>query len=346
MKILVLSNNFYPFIGGIEVNSEILASAFLKHKHEVCVLTWSRDTGEKIFPFRVVRHPSYKKILELHSWADVVFENNPCLRLSWPGLLFGRPSIVVLNTWLTGENSSYGVQEKLKIFWLKRAKKVIAVSQAIRRGIWPSATVIVNPYRKDLFKNLPDVKKTEDFVFLGRLVSDKGVDMAIRAIQRLKKIIEVDKDLGVKPSLTIIGEGEERENLEKLVEELELQNNVDFKGSLTGEELVYCLNQHRYIIIPSVWEEPFGIVALEGMACGCLPIASDGGGLPEAIGQAGILFRKGDLDELITRILEVLRNSEIEHQYRSKIKAHLAYHQSHLVAKRYLEVIEDAVFKK
>lgn len=345
MKILILSNNFYPFIGGIEVNSEILASAFLKHKHEVCVLTWSRDTGEKKFPFSVIRDPSYKKILELHSWADVVLENNPCLRLSWPGLLFGRPSVVVLNTWLS-KGTNNRLQEVLKLLWLRRAKKVIAVSHAVRRGIWPAATVIVNPYRKNLFKNLPDVKKTEDFVFLGRLVSDKGVDLAIRAIQKLKKIIEVDKDLGVKPNLTIIGEGEERENLVNLVDELDLQDNVDFKGPLIGEELVHCLNQHRFIIIPSIWEEPFGIVALEGMACGCLPIASNGGGLPEAIGRAGILFRKGDLDELITRILEVLRNSEMEHQYRSQIKTHLAYHQANIVTKRYLEVIEDAVFNE
>lgn len=327
------------------MNSEILASAFLKHKHEVCVLTWSRDTGEKKFPFSVIRDPSYKKILELHSWADVVLENNPCLRLSWPGLLFGRPSVVVLNTWLS-KGTNNRLQEVLKLLWLRRAKKVIAVSHAVRRGIWPAATVIVNPYRKNLFKNLPDVKKTEDFVFLGRLVSDKGVDLAIRAIQKLKKIIEVDKDLGVKPNLTIIGEGEERENLVNLVDELDLQDNVDFKGPLIGEELVHCLNQHRFIIIPSTWEEPFGIVALEGMACGCLPIASNGGGLPEAIGRAGILFRKGDLDELITRILEVLRNSEMEHQYRSQIKTHLAYHQANIVTKRYLEVIEDAVFNE
>lgn len=342
MKILFLSNNFYPFIGGIEVNSEILARAFAKQGHEVRVLTWSLDPGKKLFSFQVIRNPGFSTLMKLHKWADMVFENNPCLRLAWPALLFGRPSVVTLNTWLATDNGTIKLHEKLKLFWLMRAKKVIAVSHALRRGIWPSAIVIVNPYRKNIFKIIP-VKKTEDFVFLGRLVSDKGADLAIKALYRLKKIVAIQYDLGIKPNLTIIGEGEERENLENLVKKLSLENNVDFKGSLTGKELAVCLNKHRFMIIPSIWEEPFGMVALEGMACGCLPIAADGGGLPEAVGRSGILFRKGDIEDLLNRTLELLCNSEMEQKYRNQMKSHLAYHQSHLVARRYLDVIESSV---
>ena len=346
LKILLLSNNFYPFIGGIEVNSEILARAFVEYGHEVCVLTWSPDPTAKEFPFEVLRAPGYAQLLKIHAWADVVFENNPCLRLAWPALIFRKPSIVALNTWIAQEDGTNKLQEKLKALWLKRARKVIAVSHALRKVIFPTATVIVNPYRKNLFKIIPEVKKTKDFVFLGRLVSDKGVDMAIRAIYSLKKAVAIEEKLGVEPNLTIIGEGEEKENLEDLVAKLELQDNIVFKGFLRGNELVNCLNQHRFIFIPSVWEEPFGMVALEGMACGCLPIASDGGGLPEAVGRAGIIFCKGDLDDLLKRTLEVLRSPQQEEDYRNQIKEHLAYHQSNLVAKRYLDVIDNVAFQK
>ncbi|QYA25191.1 glycosyltransferase family 4 protein [Gramella sp. MT6] len=346
LKILLLSNNFYPFIGGIEVNSEILAKAFVEHGHEVCVLTWSRDPTKKEFPFEVVRSPGYSQLLKVHSWADIVFENNPCLRLAWPAIIFGKPSIVALNTWISQEDGNNKIQEKLKVLWLKRAKKVIAVSHALRKVIFPSATVIVNPYRMNLFKVMPEVKRTKDFVFLGRLVSDKGADMAIRAIYSLKKTVSVEKNLGVEPNLTIIGEGEERQNLEELVRNLELKDNVLFKGFLRGDDLVKCLNHHRFIFIPSIWEEPFGMVALEGMACGCLPIASDGGGLPEAVGRAGIIFTKGDLDDLLKQTLEILRNPDKEEEYRNEIKQHLAYHQSNLVTKRYLDIIDGVTSGK
>lgn len=342
LNILLLSNNFYPFVGGIEVNSEILARAFLDHNHNVCVLTWTQDPEGKEFPFQVMRNPDYADLLKIHSWADVVFENNPCLRLAWPALIFGRPSVVALNTWIVQENRTNKLQEKLKSFWLKRANKVIAVSHALRKVIFPSAIVIVNPYRKELFKMMPEIKKTKDFVFLGRLVSDKGADLAIKAIYQLKKATRIEHGLGIQPNLTIIGEGEEREKLEDLVEELGLSNEVHFEGQLVDKDLVLCLNQHRFMIIPSVWDEPFGMVVLEGMACGCLPIAADAGGLPEAVGLAGILFSRGNVNDLVSKTLQVLRDNDLENQYRAQIQNHLNYHQSNLVAKRYLDVIESA----
>ena len=341
LNILLLSNNFYPFVGGIEVNSEILANAFLEYGHKVRVLTWSMDPEGKKFPFQVFRNPDFSELLRIHSWADVVFENNPCLRLAWPALFFGKPSVVSLNTWIVQEKRTNKLQEKVKAYWLRRAKKVIAVSHALRKGVYPGATVIVNPYRKELFKILPGIKKTKDFVFLGRLVSDKGADLAIKAIYKLKKAADIEPYLGIEPNLTIIGEGEERRNLENLVKELDLENQVSFEGLLVDQDLVKCLNRHRFIIIPSVWEEPFGMVALEGMACGCLPIASDAGGLPEAVGRAGILFANGNITDLVTKTLQILRTPELENKYRSEIGNHLDYHQSHLVAKRYLDVIES-----
>ena len=341
IRILLLSNNFYPFIGGIEVNSEILARAFVKKGHEVCLVTWSEDLEEKEFPFRIIRTPGLLELIKIHSWAEIVFENNPCLRLSWPALFFNRPSIVALNTWISQDKAPGKLQEKLKALWLKRSSKVIAVSHALRKGTYPSATVIVNPYRNNLFRNIPEIKRDRDFVFLGRLVSDKGADLAIKAIYNLKKKVSGENNLGIQPNLTIIGEGYERRNLEHLVKELDLRDNVQFTGSLTGENLVMSLNRHRFIIVPSLWEEPFGMVVLEGMACGCLPIASDAGGLPEAVGRAGLNFINGDLEDLLDQILELLKNPKMENEYRDEINKHLSYHESNIVAERYLEIIES-----
>jgi len=342
LNILFLSHKFYPDIGGIEVNSEVLARAFSEAGHHVRLLTWSEDTTEKVFPFAVIRHPNTRKLFREHAWADLVFENNPCLRLAWPGLFFGRPSIIALNTWLFDPNSRFDAQGWLKYRWLKRAYKVISVSDAVRRNCWPAATVIENPYRANQFKVLPDVHRTTDFVFLGRLVSQKGVDQAILALHRLLSLAQEGNALSEKLSLTIIGDGPERGKLECLVADLDLTDYVSFTGFLQGEALTRCLNRHRFLIAPSISEEAFGNVVLEGIACGCLPIVSNSGGLPEAVGKAGLVFDHGNVDVLVACIQKVLHNEALVEELHAASPKHLAAHHPVIIAQRYLEVIEAA----
>ena len=343
MKILLLSHNFYPFVGGIETISESLANSFVEQGIEVKVVTWTLDPSKKVFPFKVFRNPGASLLLKLHLWADLIFDNNPSLRLSWPALFTRRPSVVAIHTWIVNTSGKKGIPERLKFLWLRKANKVIAASNALRQEMWPKATVIKNFYRQDLFRLLPEVACSRDFVFFGRLVSDKGADMAINAIFRLKTLKLNDNRLKLEPKLTIIGDGEEREYLENLVESLKLQENVRFVGTLRGEDLVKELNRHAFMLIPSRWEEPFGIVALEGIACGCIPIGSAGGGLAEAIGGAGMVFRKGDLDDLISCILQLTSNAQTENNCRSKRMLHLSSHHSQFVAQQYLDLLRTAV---
>lgn len=81
---------------------------------------------------------------------------------------------------------------------------------------------------------------------------------------------------------------------------------------LTGESLNKELNDHKFQVVPSTWGEAFGIVALEGMASGCIEICSDSDGLQEAIGNNGFLFKKGDVIDLTIRMEEVLKLSDTE----------------------------------
>jgi glycosyltransferase involved in cell wall biosynthesis len=316
LKILFLSHYFYPSIGGIETISEILSKNFVDAGHEVRLVTWSEDSNAKQFPFSVVRKPNRRQLLKEHAWADIVFENNPCLRLSWPGALFRRPSIVVLQTWLAEVNSKANLSTSLKTWWLKRAGKVVAISDAVRQRCFPEATIIGNSYNVNNFRIYPDITRNKDFVFVGRLVSDKGAVLAVRALHLLFTRKSGDSQPTKNYSLTIVGEGPERGNLENLVAELQLGDYVDFVGPLSGKELAICLNRHKYILVPSVWEEPFGIVALEGLACGCLPIVSDGGGLPDAVGRAGITFKRGDVNDLENTINKLINDPLMQQQFR------------------------------
>lgn len=342
MKILLLSHKFFPDIGGIETISEILANNFFLAGHEVRVITWSLDTTEKKFPFEVIRKPTIQRLFKEHSWAELVFENNPCIRLGWPSLFFGRPCIIGLQTWLSATEHKNSIYKQLKVLWIKRAAKVIACSKAVQKDVWPKALVIGNPYNENIFRIFPGVNRTKEFVFLGRLVSDKGGDLAIRAFHYLTTELSDKSDS--KPSLTIIGDGPERLHLIRLVRGFQLEEYVHFTGSLRGEEIAKCLNEHKILLVPSLWKEPFGIVALEGLACGCLPIVPNRGGLPDAVGKAGLIFESGNIESLAQAMHRVLQNPEVQEQTQKEARQHLRLHTMIEVSRHYLSIIEGAVF--
>lgn len=327
-------------MGGIETNSEILASAFHSYGAEVHVVTWTKDKQKNHFPFKMIRDPDLVQLFREHQWADVLFENNPCLRLSWPNILIRRPLVIAVNTWVNRSKGNKGVQDKLKSLWFKRAKSVIAVSEAVRRKEWPGAVVIENPYNDRLFKITQPAERKIPFVFLGRLVSDKGADQAIRAISRLINEKLLDKN---QLQLTIIGDGPERKKLMSLRKELGLYGAIHFTGILKGKGLVECLNQHKFILVPSAWEEPYGNVVLEGMACGCIPVTSNGGGMPEAVGNAGFIFKRNDPEDMVNTLRSILNGTGKVENVLSHASEHLKNHSLEVVAERYFYILKKVV---
>jgi glycosyltransferase involved in cell wall biosynthesis len=343
IKILFISHKFFPDVGGIETNSEILCSELFSTGYDVKLVTWSPqgDQDREKFPFQVIRNPSIVELIRLHSWAQLTFENNPCLRLAWPAVFFNRPSVIALNTWVTRTDGKVSTTDKIKRAWLKRASRVIAVSQALKIKSWRDAIVIHNPYRA-IFREIPTIKRSRDIVFLGRLVSDKGADLALEALAELARR---DTGDGGRLLLSVIGEGPERSNLEKRVKDLHLEDQVRFLGTLHGEKLVEELNRHSYLLVPSVWDEPFGNVVIEAMACGCLPIVSSGGGLPEAAGNAGLVFKKKDSSSLVAKLRELFASPQLEDELRRARQGHLKNHEQGVIAKKYMQVIESALLK-
>jgi glycosyltransferase involved in cell wall biosynthesis len=132
----------------------------------------------------------------------------------------------------------------------------------------------------------------------------------------------------------------ERVALEQLAQNLGISSSVAFLGSLQGEPLVRELNRHQLMVIPSRWREPFGVVALEGLACGCVVLASDGGGLPDAVGHAGLLFKRGDLADLSRQLRQLIEHGGLRARLRQQAPAHLARFQEQIVCSRYLELLE------
>ena len=335
LNILLSSHGFSPDIGGIETISALLAREFIRAGHAVRVLTQTAADDGRAWPFQVVRCPSPRELLRHTAWCDVFFQNNISLQTVWAAFLLRKPWVVAHQTWLTATDGRATWQTHVKRLLLRFATN-IAISEAVARHIGAKAVQIGNPYDPETFMLLPGCVRDRSLVFLGRLVSDKGADVLLRALGLLR-------ERNLTPSLTVIGSGPEDAALRALSAELGLDAQVNFAGPLAGAPLAAMLNRHRILLVPSRWAEPFGVVALEGIACGCVVIGSEQGGLPSAIGPCGCTVPNGDAPALAAAIERVLGDGQLQAQYRAGAAEHLARHTVPSVAAAYLAVFDKAV---
>jgi glycosyltransferase involved in cell wall biosynthesis len=333
MKILLCSFVFAPSVGGIETVSAILADEFVKLGSAVTVVT--STPGEPVSAaYEVVRRPSLGQLRKLARNADIVFQSNISLKTLLP-LLFCRKPIVVAHHGLIARASGRrGLRDYLKLSLLRRFHN-IAVSRSVANALSVKSTIIGDPFEAGEFINAGMAGRAKDIVFLGRLVSDKGCDLVLRALAKLNAE-------GTCPSFSVIGDGPEMPTLKRLTEELHLSGQVVFRGAIRkgrGKEVA----QHKIMVVPSMCAEGFGVVALEGIAAGCAIVASQSGGLPEAVGPCGLLFPNGDVAALASALKELLANPGLQDKLRSEGGRHLEQFQPEFVARRYLKVFEDAL---
>jgi glycosyltransferase involved in cell wall biosynthesis len=333
MKILFSSYAFYPSVGGIESVSALLAAEFVGAGHEVELITETagdRSSGEN---YPVTRRPSCRTLMRLLRWSDIVFQNNISLRHLIPAMLFRKRVIVVHQTWIQNPRGQIGWTDRIKLALLPYVTNV-AISEAVAKRLKVPAVVIGNPYRDDVFRELPSIARNKALVFVGRLVSDKGLDLLLRALKLLQQ-------KGLNPGLTIIGSGPEESNLRRLASELRLDSQVTFVGHKSGTALAEILNQHRILVVPSRWAEPFGVVALEGIACGCIVVGSENGGLKDAIGPCGRTFPNGNEQALAAALQNCL--SESVDSLRAAAPAHLARFKAQTVAQAYRDLMQRLI---
>ena len=334
MKIL-LHSRFYPNIGGIETVAELLTREWHRAGVELTVVSdvncSTRQRGDYPFPVHYRPHP--RQWLSLMHWSELLVHMNISLKALWPWIIVKRPLVAVNHAYYHSDRDGHrDWRERLKLRAMSWATN-IAVSQAVAQQLPEPCVVIKNPADTAGFRSSAAEPRLRELAFLGRLVSDKGCDLLLHALDLLVP-------RGLKPRLTIIGEGPERTALEQLTVLLNLQDQVEFTGAPANAQVARLLTRHEILVVPSVWQESFGVVALEGAAAGCVVLGSDGGGLPEAIGPAGITFRRGDVGDLAEKLEYLLRHCEDWQRYRDAADAHLVQHQPEQVARRYLEVFE------
>jgi glycosyltransferase involved in cell wall biosynthesis len=331
MRIVVYSPAFHPMIGGLEEVARICCQEFHNAGHQVTVITETTLGDASELPFPVRRRPGFLETLRLVAGCDVFLEFNISLKgLIFP-LLCRKPVVISHQSWFSDIRRPPTWRALLKR-WASRRVTNIACSQAVKDYLRTDATVIPNAYDDHTFRLMREVKRERDFLFVGRLVSDKGAGLLVEAVGRLAQE-------GFHPTLTITGSGPEEAPLRQQVKRLGLDEQTFFTGALRGEALAREMNRHRVLVVPSLWAEPFGIVALEGIACGCWVIGSEQGGLKDAIGSHGVTFLNGSQEGLFSAI----RKFDGSGLNPVSGAGHLERHTARTVAAAYLEVLSHSI---
>jgi glycosyltransferase involved in cell wall biosynthesis len=372
MKILLYSSVFYPSLGGVETISATLAENLTQLGYECIILTETATTKDDLFSYRVVRQATWKQRLSLTQECDIVHSNGASVVMYPFAKLSNKPFIWTHNGyqvscvdglgWVDGEATPLTPLESL-IFHFQKKGFYYSLKESVKLGIrryianhvdlniaatyWvakrqplKNQIVAYTPYPINRFRNQRrlDNNWKYDFIYVGRLVSEKGLSELIRAFNLL-----ISKPSYENKSLAIVGSGSIKSNLETMVMELNLESNVFFLGPKHGSELAEVISEARIGIVPSAYEEPMGGVSLELLAAGKNIIVSEFGGHAECVGNAGLKFKNGDANGLCECMVTILTNPTLAKQQRENALVQLDLFNEVKLTKKYIEVYHNVI---
>jgi len=125
-----------------------------------------------------------------------------------------------------------------------------------------------------------------DLRYVGQLIRGKGVQLLLEAMARMKSMRTLD----------IVGTGNMEPKLKALAEGLGIADRVCFNGFQSNPQ--DWMRAAKCVVVPSFWQEPYGLVAAEAVALGRPVVAFAVGGLPEACGGKATLVPPGDVAAL------------------------------------------------
>lgn len=226
------------------------------------------------------------------------------------------PNVKFVRYFHSSFDKYWGGNNKIKRILVKQVTQkaidnsdlLIFISKAVEKSMRENFKIknvktclVYNGISNRFINNVNDEKNRENnIIYIGRLVYAKGVNILIEAF---KEVYENDSN----SRLIIVGDGEERENLETLAHDLKLENAVEFVGNQNN--VIEWLDKAGIFVYPSIWEEGFGISVIEAMARGCIPITFKKGGLVEIIknGENGYLVSKIGSKELAKTIQKTIK---------------------------------------
>jgi glycosyltransferase involved in cell wall biosynthesis len=332
MRIVQLNPFHYPYMGGIEYRVHEVAKG-LSAKHEIIVLT-SQLSGtsseEERDGYRIVRlrskcfggyNPPYvitpgvlealerlePDVVDFHyRWAPSYTKAIRRYRGKWV--------FTFHNTY--GEGEGFGRMVSLandKLFCRHiRDRRVICITEFIKNDL------LRRGFREELLDVAPNGIELQagegtegDYIlFLGRLVGTKGLPYLVKAMSK------------VDGRLVIVGGGPDRERLERLAVSQGVKDKTEFTGKVSTERKTELLSNCKVFVMPSLFES-YGIAVTEAMVWGKPVVASNVGGLPEVVGNGGILVPPRDSDALATALNTMLQDDGLRRSYARAARQHM-----------------------
>jgi glycogen(starch) synthase len=335
VRLLFWTQHFWPHVGGVEVQALHHAEALRAGGHEVSVIT---SLGRLALPDRDVHRgiPIYRfpflKVLagrDLDALAhverrlvEVLGDVGPELvhvQLTDPSVFFllraargaGPPLVVTVPIALPEAPAGPdGVLSRA----LREARWVTAVSQAILTDVCRHAPDVAGR-SSVIYCGLPehprppaplDPAAPPRVLCLGRLVPEKGFDLAVAAFERLAA-------RHPRARLDIAGDGPARPALERQIRAAGLEARVQLLGWVAPERVPALMDAATVVVVPSRWVEALSLVAIQAAQRARAVVATDRGGLPEVVahGDTGVIVPPADPARLAAALDGLLSDPDV-----------------------------------
>jgi glycosyltransferase involved in cell wall biosynthesis len=261
---------------------------------KVCALSMTNDVYNlrNIFRFRrFLAHNDY----------DIIHTHNTACQLFVPiakSLTRNKAKLVTTEHNTTNHRRTKWWLKPLDKWMYRKYAAIVCISDLTRHNLeqylgtdWPMHTIYNGVDTKRFARPIKDISGKQDFVvtMVAAFRPQKDQDTLIRAFTHLEPNFR----------LQLVGGGQRGEELKALCSELGLKDRVQFLG--VRMDVPDIMEQSDVIVLSSHWEG-FGLAAVEGMASGRPMVATDGDGLRDIVGGAGVLFQPGDDQELASAI--------------------------------------------
>lgn len=365
----------YPTFGGSGVVATELGMALARKGHEIHFITYSEpvrlDTfSENIYyhevsvsDYPLFEYPPYELVLSSQLVNVVKYEKLDLLHVHYAiphasaaymakQILASQginiPFITTLHgtdITLVGKDASF---EPVITFAINQSDAVTAVSESLKQDTYRHFAVT-----RDI-KVIPNFIRKEDYEFANNECSKKifapnGERVLIhvsnfRKVKRVEDVLRVfDKVRKQIPAkLVLVGDGPERNNIERLCRELDTCQDIRSLGKLQHPEKVLCVAD--LFLLPSETES-FGLAALEAMACKVPVISSNTGGIPEVNihGYSGYLSNVGDVDDMAKNAISILENEATLEKFKSNAFAQAGKFEMEKILPMYEQLYEEVV---
>lgn len=336
MHVAILVKEFPPnIIGGTETQTQSMAQKLSTSGHEVTVYTKKygrqKQDPHNEAPFQIVRVPNlrYSPFVSTLTFVAIAtlylirdarqFDILQCMMIypnGYIGLIVNALTNLPYFAWVRGGDFYFAKENSIKRRLIRsvltRALVLVQTEQiaddirAEFRDVDTNLFVVGNGV--DVPTEMAD---GTDVVFVGRLVDQKGVGNLLRAM----------KDSG--QHLRIVGDGPERERLESLSADLGI--SASFTGWVSPTKVGTHLSETKVFVLPSRRGEGLPNAVLEAMAHGSPVVATDTGGVANAIhdGKTGYVVPTDNIEQLRTRIIQLCRDDEKRRQMGSEARSHV-----------------------